>query len=161
MSGKALDPKQNEELRRVVTKLIEENFDGNKTAFAREIKVSASMVQEFLGGTRGAGARFLTALADYTGRSVDSMLGRPEPDETRQVRLHQYADAIGNHPMWAAIRERLSRFFSALVLDELAGLALKDGIPEYLDEAMLRRFAEGIAEGMARREERERDGKLS
>lgn len=158
-SGKALDEDRNQQLRAFMAKLINENFDGNKAAAARELKVSQSLVQEFLAGTRGAGTKLLTALADYTGQSLDSLVGRPEVDEVRQVRAHRYADAIGNHPLWKALRTKLERFFSPVVLDEVEGLALKDGVPEYLDEAMVRRFAEGIAEHLAKQAEREEQSK--
>lgn len=159
MSGKALSTQQNEDLRRVVAQLVEEKFEGNKTAAAKELGLSSSALQEFLKGTRGAGAKMLNALADLTGQSLDTLMGRPEHDDVRQVRTHRYADAIGNRPLWKGLRAKLERFFSPMVLDEVEGLALKDGVPEYLDEAMVRRFAEGIAEHLAKKDEREQQSK--
>lgn len=77
VSEKSLTPDRNEHLRALVTELVRTDFDGNRASAARGLKVSQSYIQEFLGGSRGAGRKLLEALSDYTKRSVDDMLGRP------------------------------------------------------------------------------------
>jgi transcriptional regulator with XRE-family HTH domain len=85
VDGKALGPDQNERLRDMLREILERDFGGNKSEAARRIGVSQAFVAEFLSGNRGAGNKLLRALADYTGRSTDDLLGRPPPRETRVV----------------------------------------------------------------------------
>lgn len=98
-ASKSLPLESNERLRTLVRELLETRARGNITAFARELKVTGPYLNEFLSGKRGAGAKLLTALADYTGRTLDDLAGRktviamPPPAEGTAL--------AGNLPHWA------------------------------------------------------------
>ena len=77
MSSKSLRPEQNERLREIVRDLIATDFRGSATALAKALGVTQPLVSEFLSGGRGAGPKFIQALADVTGRSIDDLYGRP------------------------------------------------------------------------------------
>lgn len=68
MSGKALDPDRNEDLRRAVASMLAEEFDGNKTALAKALKRDHA---DAGGSTTGAFVRFLafSVLVLGSGRS--------------------------------------------------------------------------------------------
>lgn len=76
-SGKSLGTDANEKLRATLETLVREQFEGNRAAAARRLGVSQSLVQEFLGGTRGAGTKLLKAISDFTHRPIDELMGRP------------------------------------------------------------------------------------
>jgi len=79
-SGKSLGHEANERLREIVRSFVDRDFGGNKTAAAKRLGVSQSLVQEFLDGSRGAGVKLISAVAAYTGRPMDEVLGRaPAP----------------------------------------------------------------------------------
>ena len=79
MSGKALEPGQNERLRALLTDIVNRDFKGNKTHAAKGLGVSQSFVTEVMAGHRGAGNTLINALADYTGKSTDELRGRTRP----------------------------------------------------------------------------------
>jgi len=76
---KSLLEKQNEAVRSRMRQVVSSpRFAGNVTAAAKELRVSQSMLYEFLAKKRGAGMKILTALANYTGLSIDVLLGSEE-----------------------------------------------------------------------------------
>lgn len=97
VSEKSLDPDRNEFLRALLNDLVRDEFGGKKSRAAVAIGVSPSYVQEFLGGTRGAGRKLLEALADYTKRPIDELMGReghePEPEPGTLGALPGWAEA--------------------------------------------------------------------
>jgi transcriptional regulator with XRE-family HTH domain len=122
-ASKSLPIESNERLRALVRELLETRAAGNITAFARELKVTGPYLNEFLSGKRGAGAKLLTALADYTGRTLDDLAGRktvialPPPPEGTAL--------AGNLPHWAeASAEARSR---KVVPDEAIAVAAHVG----------------------------------
>lgn len=93
---KRLDPKCVASVARAVRELIERDFEGNQTAAAKALKVSQGHVSHVLNSEdRGPGLPFLIALREYTGRSIDSLLGL-EDMETDAERLAR-AVLAGRH----------------------------------------------------------------
>jgi transcriptional regulator with XRE-family HTH domain len=87
VKNKALDPEQNEGVRRFTQRLVDLGYDGNVSAAAEALGVSQSLLYEFLKGTRGAGMKLLEGLADVTGASLDEVMGRPPPRPKPILRL--------------------------------------------------------------------------
>lgn len=79
-----------------VREIVERDFGGKQTAAAKALKVSQGHLSHVLrSGDRGPGLPFLIALREYTGRSIDSLLGF-EGDETDAERLAR-AVLAGRH----------------------------------------------------------------
>jgi transcriptional regulator with XRE-family HTH domain len=137
VTGKALEGPANERLREVVRALVEQDFDGNRAGAARRLGVSQSYVQEFLAGTRGAGRKLLEGLADYTGRSIDDLMGR----RTKKPG----AATLGQHPDWPAkeaeARKRYGRAIEGRYFDKAARTSGTE-LPEVLTVEFVRRMAE-------------------
>ncbi len=74
--ARSIGGEANERLRAIVRELLRARFEENISAFARALGVTGPYLNEFLSGKRGAGAKLLHALADYTGRTLDDLSGR-------------------------------------------------------------------------------------
>lgn len=98
--NKALSPEQNDHIREVLEKIIAEH-DGVVSRAAKVLGVSHSLLFEIRDGRRGAGTKVLTALAQYTGRSVDDLMGRPAVVMERAER-HE-GDELHHHPLWSSV----------------------------------------------------------
>jgi len=80
MRTKSLELQSNEAARSYVRDLVARDFKGNVSAASRKLKISQSMLAEFLAGGRGAGMKVLGAVARYSGATVDQILGNaPAP----------------------------------------------------------------------------------
>jgi hypothetical protein len=101
--NKALAPETNERLRKLVKEIVDKDFDGKKTLAARGLGISHSLVFEFLDGGRGAGSKFLDALADYTGKSIDELMGRAPATTSGHL------TTWGNVPGWDVEAEKVRR----------------------------------------------------
>lgn len=98
--NKALSPEQNDHIRGVLEKIIEEH-DGVVSRAAKVLGVSHSLLFEIRDGRRGAGTKVLTALAQYTGRSIDDLMGRPPV--VREPSEHHEGDELQHHPLWSSV----------------------------------------------------------
>jgi transcriptional regulator with XRE-family HTH domain len=78
-STKALPTGENEFLRSLVQKVLDSA--ATQTEAARRLGVSQSYLNEFLGGTRGAGPKLLKGLARLHPKLSARLLGLGEPDE--------------------------------------------------------------------------------
>lgn len=83
--GKPSDPGPDEKLRVFLRGYVDERFGGNQKAAAAAFGFAASLLSEFLAGSRGAGKTFLYKVAAHTGRSVDSLMGLAEHDEAPEA----------------------------------------------------------------------------
>lgn len=93
---KRVDPKCIASVTAAVRELVERDFEGSQTAAAKALKVSQGHLSHVLrSGDRGPGLPFLIALREYTGRSIDSLLGLESLD-TDAVRLAR-AVLAGRH----------------------------------------------------------------
>lgn len=66
---------RDERLRAVLKEL--EVQCGSTAELARRMKVSGPAITEILGGSRGVGLDMMVAMADYTGQTLDALMGRP------------------------------------------------------------------------------------
>lgn len=138
MSTKSLRPEQNERLREIVRDVIAKDFSGNATAAARAFGVAQGLVSEFLSGGRGAGPKLIQGLADYTGRSIDDLYGRPALPLAAGG--HQL---IGSRADWPAVRDVViakSRRLTPLDVERVAGVSMSQP-PEKLSEEFVTRLA--------------------
>jgi len=143
--GKSLSHEQNDHLRDILRKLIDDEFGGKDTRAARALGVSQPLVSVFVkGGGGGAGPKLIQAIADYTGRSIDDLYGRPSlplPTGGYQV--------LGQHPDYpVALAEALarpSRFLRPSQIEAVGGVALSKP-PAHLTREFIIRMAEALAE---------------
>jgi transcriptional regulator with XRE-family HTH domain len=151
--SKALEPEQNEALRTLVRKIIDDDFAGKVSVAAKSLGVSHSLIFEFLDGRRGLGMKALEGLANYTGRSIDGLLGRASPeadeddDEPLNMNLRGWrenepeARRRTGMPDWAFQRARRRRGLVApsegasvqYIIDEVAQVAKYTPIDEQVD----------------------------
>ena len=144
--GKSLTRDQNEHLREVVRDLIEKDFGGITARAAVAFGVRQPTLSNFLNHSLGAGPKLIQGIANYTGRSIDSLYGRPElnlPSGGYQL--------LGQHPQWktalAEATERRSRLVRVSQLEAVAAVALSKP-PEHLTAD----FIIGMAEAFAKAE---------
>lgn len=144
--GKSLSREQNEHLRAVVRELIDKDFGGVVTRAAVALGVTQPTLTNFLNNALGAGPKLIQGIADYTGRSIDSLYGRPQlslPSGGYQL--------LAQHPQWkAALAEaigRKSRLVRAAQLEAIGAVALSKP-PEHLTAD----FIIGMAEAFAKAE---------
>ena len=142
--GKSLSHEQNEHLRGILKKLVDEEFGGVDTRAAKALGVSQPLVSVFLNGGGGAGPKLIQAIADYTGRSIDDLYGRPVlplPTGGYQV--------LGQHPDYPiALAEALarpSRLLRPSQIEAVGGVALSKP-PAHLTRDFILRMAEALAE---------------
>lgn len=141
MATKSLRPEQNERLREIVRDLIARNFAGNGTAAAKALGVTQGLVSEFLSGGRGAGPKLIQGLADYTGRSIDDLYGRPAL--ALAAGGHQL---IGSRADWPPTRDAViakNRRLTPPDVERVAGVSLSQP-PEKLTEEFVTRLAEAL-----------------
>lgn len=91
--SKSLPPEQIAAARRFVRELVDKRFGGNIRAAATEVKVSYATLYGLYEGSGGAGNLSLQRLSEFTGQSIDAIIGR----ETRVV--YDVADS----PRWKFI----------------------------------------------------------
>jgi transcriptional regulator with XRE-family HTH domain len=101
----SLTDESNERIRRILRELIAKDTDGNITHFAKRLNLTGPGLNEFLSGKRGAGGKTLTALANYTGRTMDDLMGRPAAKVPQSLEGAVY----GNLPGWAAAAAEAKR----------------------------------------------------
>lgn len=141
MSSKSLRPEQNERLRGIVRDLITKDFAGSATAAAKAMGVTQGLVSEFLSGGRGAGPKLIQGLADYTGRSIDDLYGRP-----RLVLSSGGHELIGSRADWPVTRDQVlagNRRLLPADVERVAGIALSQP-PERLTVEFVTRMAEAL-----------------
>lgn len=104
-SHRALPLDQNEHVRALVRKIVDEDFDGKLTPASHAFGVSHAAVSDLLNGKRGAGAKLLEGVARYRRISIDEVLGRAtvhyDPVE------HREGDRVGDHPEFEAAAQEL------------------------------------------------------
>jgi transcriptional regulator with XRE-family HTH domain len=142
--GKSLSLEQNENLRRALKRLVDEEFEGIATRAAKALGVSQPLISGILDGSKGAGPKVIQAIADYTGRSIDDLYGRPAlplPTGGYQV--------LGQHPDYpVALAEALarpSRLLRPSQIEAVGGVALSKP-PAHLTRDFILRMAEALAE---------------
>jgi transcriptional regulator with XRE-family HTH domain len=154
MSEKSLGPDENERLRAILQKLLDERFDGNKSEAARKLKLSQSFVTEILAGRRGGGNKALRAIADFTGKSLDELSGRPSASSRIEYDIATGLDAssLGRRHDFAEAREdcelRYGKWLAKYpgILDKTAGLALGRSF-DHLNGDVLFKLAEALIAG--------------
>lgn len=142
--GKSLSQEQNDNLREVVRKLIEDEFGGSDTKAAKAFGVAQPTVSTFVKGATGAGPKLINGIADYTGRSIDDLYGRPRlplPSGGYQV--------LGQHPDYpVALAEALARpgrLLRRAQIEAVGSVALSKP-PEHITRDFILRMAEALAE---------------
>jgi len=123
MHNKALPPALNDSLRAMLTAIVRDDFGGNVSAASRKLAVSHSLVFEFLDGRRGAGIKLASALATYSGKTLDELLGRGSAPP-----MAVPSTALGARPDWLDIRSETEKRYGARVepdvLDDVARMSL-------------------------------------
>lgn len=141
MTSKSLRPEQNERLRGIVRELIDRDFDGNGTAAAKAFGVAQGMISEFLSGGRGAGPKLIQGIADYTGRSIDDLYGRPVLPIAQGGH-----ELIGSRADWPAARDAAiasNRRLAPADVERVGGVSLSQP-PERLSPEFIVRLAEAL-----------------
>lgn len=101
----SLSDDANERIRKILRALIDRDTSGNITHFAKRLDVTGPGLNEFLSGKRGAGGKLLTAIADYTGRTMDDLMGRPSAEVPHRLEGAVY----GNLEGWPAAAAEAKR----------------------------------------------------
>jgi transcriptional regulator with XRE-family HTH domain len=83
---KRVDPAILEHFGRELATWVRDNCEDNQSAAARALGVTQGHISAMINGTRGPGLQTLVVLADKTGRSIDSLLGR-EREKSREDRI--------------------------------------------------------------------------
>ncbi len=92
--AKALDLKQNDRALSKLKEVLNSQYDGNVSAFAKALGVSGPAISDVVHGKRGIGMKILRGLARVSGVSVDELVtGRPS------AALAGYA-TLASHPEW-------------------------------------------------------------
>lgn len=152
MSEKSLGPADNDRLRALLQKLVDERFGGNKSEAARRLKLSQSFVTEMLAGRRGGGNKALRALADFTGKSLDELAGRPGVRVVYEPGAELDASALGRRADFAEAREdcelRYGKWLAKYpgILDRTATMGLGRTF-ERLNGDVLFKLAEALIAG--------------
>lgn len=102
VATKALSAERNEHLRQLVRQLLTD-IGGNQSDLARAMKLQPGQISEFLSARKGAGPSLLTAIAAYSGKSLDELMtGAPSvatagssPLDTPAARARAAAIALG------------------------------------------------------------------
>lgn len=147
VSTKRLSPERNEAARAFARQIVAAEFGGNESAAAKALKVSQSMLHEFLAGTRGAGMTMLDALATHAGVGVDVVTGRAVVQRP----------PLNQHPDWPAARADAARLFPDLS-GELLDLVGTGTLPwqDPLDGVLVAGLARELASALARNAARKR-----
>lgn len=141
MSTKSLRPEQNDYIRGVLQAVVDEDFGGVATAAAKALGIPQSQASDFLAGKTGAGQKVVFALADYTGRSLDELYGRP-----RLPSGEGGHELLGARADWAQVREEAvtkARTVQAADIDRVADVGLSHP-PEKLTPDFVIRMAEAL-----------------
>lgn len=88
-SHRSFGEDRNAALRDVVRKIVDERFDGNSSATAKALGLSPAALHDFLAGSRGAGMKLLDGLVALTGKSIESLLGRPAPSQSNELTVER------------------------------------------------------------------------
>lgn len=110
-------------------------------ALARALGVEGPTITEALGGSRGVGLELLVAIADLTGQSVDTLIGRPARDRATFAGLPQWPKAR------AEAERRLAHLRPEVVtaaLDKVGAFGVPD-VPVVLTGLFVARLAEAVA----------------
>lgn len=78
--GRSFSVAQNQRLREMAQKLLDERYARNRAAFARDLKVSGAALSNFLNGVTGAGTKLATSLARVQGLSLPEIIGAASGD---------------------------------------------------------------------------------
>lgn len=71
-----LSPERTSRIQQMLRDIVRDDFANKQNEAADKIGAGRSQLSEFLSGSRGAGLDFIEKVADYTGRSIDELLGR-------------------------------------------------------------------------------------
>jgi hypothetical protein len=154
VQNKALEPEQNEALRALARKIIDDQFKGKVSvaAAAKPNKISHSLLFEFLDGRRGAGMKLLNWLSARTGRGLDDLLGRPETRVEYDRDPTIPGAAIGHHRDWAAARDELISDYPGIdtaIVDGPLRAMTQSQMPERLTAAYLKPFYDAFVSASA------------
>ncbi len=77
-SGKKIERKYIEHVARELAAVVRDRFEGNQTRAAKSLGISQPHLSHLIAAEgRGPGLNVLLRLRDYTGRSIDALLGLP------------------------------------------------------------------------------------
>jgi transcriptional regulator with XRE-family HTH domain len=151
---KSLPHAQEERVREILRGIVDGDFKGNKSAAARGLKISQSYVTETLAGNRTGGTKLLTALANYTHRSIDDLLGRRPAEVTREhdadSQLPRTRPVLGNHrdfeAHFAEFWRRLgdSGDYDADIKRAVGEFTFGTGVREDIDWMVIKNLADAI-----------------
>ncbi len=121
MGKKSFDLELRERVRLLLEKIVDEEFDGNRTQAAKALGVSQSYVTELLKASRGVGPTILVSIADRARVSIDELMGRQRFDAPLDSDEPRYSNLPGWHenepearrqtgyPEWVFVRARRMR----------------------------------------------------
>jgi plasmid maintenance system antidote protein VapI len=161
VKSKSLNPQANTRIRELLREILDRDFGGNKTHAAKALKVSASMIGETLKGTRGAGTTLIQALADYTGKTTDDLLGRTEI--TRETDAYSQVlpsrPVLGNHREferhYTEFQRRVGDQYPTDIKRDVAEASFGMGVQEHIDWRTIQMVAEIVVRGRRHKAERE------
>mgnify|MGYP000252198644 FL=1 len=106
MKNKALPHEANEAARAVLRAIIDRDFKGHSSHWAKAAGVSPAVTSDFLNGGAGAGMKLLRAISSSSGLPIEELLGGAA---TGPVVLRESTEpTFGEHPEWvAAVQETL------------------------------------------------------
>lgn len=145
VSARALPREQNERLRALLREIITKDFDGGLTKAAEKLGVTHATISDVLNGKRGVGQKLLNGMAEYTGRSLDDLLGRPvvvyDAATTRR------GSRVGQHPGYAAAAAELRRKLlrrgggaDESIMSDLEGVTLSRAVTVLTADFLLRLY---------------------
>lgn len=160
MGGKSLESKSKKHVQEFVRKLVEEEFGGNQTEAGKALGLSQAMISSLIASGRGGGLRSIVAIADYTKKSTDEILGRKRSVQYEGGENRAWpSTAVGNHPgfekAWLAAATRYGQAFNAGLHDQVASMSGGFGMPEKLTPELIKQLHDAVAMAEAAKAEQE------
>lgn len=90
-------------LRAELRKIRAERFDGNLSAMARDLKVTPAYLSDALSEKRGIGMKLIRALARFTGRTIDDLVGAPTVATVGRWNALLFSTGAAGLGAWVAI----------------------------------------------------------
>lgn len=119
MGTKGMPQAQKEHLARILRRVVDERFDGNESAAARDMKIHQSQFNQIVRASgQGAGVLNLLRIRRYMQMTLDELLGIDESDPVRQRYVPSGAPA--EDPSIAKIREAVRAELAAIRAEEAA-----------------------------------------
>jgi transcriptional regulator with XRE-family HTH domain len=80
-----LTKEQNDRVRQELRRQMVESKYKTRFGFAHVLKVSPGQVSQFLNGKTGAGMKLLAAMSRWSGKPIDEILGKQQPDLAEKI----------------------------------------------------------------------------